>query len=180
MIPLSWRCLLTAGVFGVGCALAFSLPHATIPLSQVPYVDRAEAQIPTVAFILRTNVAAQLLMLSGLVTGGSSTLILTLMNGVSFGGILKGFLVSGYGASAVLVAVGPHALPELLGFFLSGAVGLGGFELLRNLILGHSQPLRPPLLAEGRTAMIALLLTVCAAIIEGSITNRLVNYYINK
>lgn len=179
-MTLSMRCLLTVAIFGAGSALAFTLPHATIPADQVPPTVMVGAQVVTFASILRTNLAVQIMLLSGLATGGSSTVILTLSNGVSFGGILKGFLLSGHGVNAVLIAVGPHALPELLGFFLSGAVGLGGFELLRNLIWDRSQPLRPQLLADGRAALIAVLLTVLGATVEGTITIHLVNEYLSS
>jgi len=170
-----WRLASAVLLFGLGTLWAAFIPVEAVSPNQAVHV-MTQPSLPT---ILRTNLAAQVGLLSGLVTGGLSTAIQIFVNGVSFGGISRTFLTTGLGPKEMAIALGPHILPEFLGFFLCAAVGLGGLERLWNLVAGEGEPLSA-WIADWKSGVAGIALTVVAALLEGFITAHLVNSYLHR
>lgn len=172
MMAFPYRLAAVIAVYVSGCIWA-----VTVPAGLFSPDSGAGAPLLGVSAILKTNLAALLVMLAGLLTGGTSTVLEAFVNGVSFGGITRAFLAAGKGPGDLLIALGPHLLPEMLGFWVCGTVGLHGIQIMWSLVQGKRVG-ADDWIGEWRAALIGVALTVTAAVLEGAITSRLVSAYL--
>lgn len=113
-------CLL---LLGLVTGLLFPMEGA-VPVDGVENVYQSTT--PTVVGFAVNNLKVAALMMAGIVTFGAPTVLALLFNGLLLGLVVKAALRSGADAVSVSAVLLPHAVPELLGLAIAGAIGLWG------------------------------------------------------
>lgn len=122
--------------------------------------------------ILQFNIPVFVLLLSGVVTLGLTTVASVFLNGVLLGLTVAQALNSGMPLHVVVALVAPHALLELPALWLSSAVGLRvSVTVVRYLREKRDVALTLPEIRRMlRLSVVALLGWLLAAIIESEVT----------
>ena len=144
----TWAFLLSAAVWGAGMAVGYAVVQASSELpSELPAALAAVAETPhdmgvapeaapeigagLAAFIFRRNLSVYLWLLAGLLSAGSVTFVILLVNGVMLGQTIA--LAGSAGLSALGLAnlLVPHGVLEVGTFCIAGAVGFQGLRLVQ-------------------------------------------------
>lgn len=116
--------------------------------------------------ICSNNIKVQLVNFTGLISFGLTSFVNLVYNGLITGAIIKGLVVKSNDVNSIWLSMLPHSF-ELLGTFLSGAIGLSGFkigkEVIQNDLRVISSELKGFIL---RAMVIALMVTIVAAYVE--------------
>ncbi len=130
---------------------------------------------PGVLFIMKNNLYAVLLLISGSFLFGTITFLTLALNGFSFGGLTCGMVLSGVPFGTIFLLSLPHAIFELPAIWIAGAAGFKiPYELVRyfndkkDYILNGEEVIDFLILAGS-----AIVLTIVAAFVEANITLRI-------
>lgn len=167
------RLVVVVLLYGLGCIWAFTVPGSVFASGQA-----GPSPLVSVTSILQANLGVLMITLAGVLTAGTSTVLVTIAKGVNFGGMTRAFLTAGNPASGLWIALGPHFLPELVGFWICGAVGLRGYDLLR-LVKDESLP-TTSWTSDLKAVAAGVTLTIVAAFLEGLITAPLVISHLGR
>jgi uncharacterized membrane protein SpoIIM required for sporulation len=174
-IGLRRRLCLGALVFAVG----FALPHTLFRENhgRQPAFQGLEASSPTQ--LLNRNLRAAVYTASGLFTFGVGTGAALFMQGWDLGRVTARASGTGSSISLILVALVPHGVLEYLALLMVAAAGLLPLEMIWSLL--DSKPVRPiwrPVARELMTTVaLALVLFGAAALIEATVTPRLILWW---
>jgi uncharacterized membrane protein SpoIIM required for sporulation len=130
------------------------------------------AGTPDALFIMKNNLYAVLVLISGSFLLGITTFITLVFNGFSFGALTCAMIAEGTPFSTLLLLTLPHATLELPAIWLAGTAGFKiPYELMRyftdkkDYILSKEEVIDFLMLSG-----IAIILIVIAAVIEANIT----------
>ena len=177
-VPAHWtpRLVLAVAIWAAGTVAGVSaiesLPNRDNPISVVPAPGgeppRAHSTRSLYARILGRNLAVYLWLLSGLVTGGLTTVAVLLFNGALFGATTSGAAAVGMAPERIVWLLIPHGVPEIGTFLVAGAIGLQGPRLLADCMNGQRVGSR--LSGVAYPATLGALVLVGAAAIEVGVT----------
>lgn len=132
-------------------------------------------ETPDTLFIMKNNLYAVLVLISGSFLLGINTFITLVFNGFSFGALTCAMVTSGAPFSTLLLLTLPHAIFELPAIWIAGAAGFKiPYELVRyftdkkDYILSSGEVMEFLMLSG-----IAIILIIIAAFIEANITLRI-------
>lgn len=132
-------------------------------------------ETPDTLFIMKNNLYAVLVLISGSFLLGINTFITLVFNGFSFGALTCAMVTSGAPFSTLLLLTLPHAIFELSAIWIAGAAGFKiPYELVRyftdkkDYILSSGEVMEFLMLSG-----IAIILIIIAAFIEANITLRI-------
>ncbi|WP_186439710.1 stage II sporulation protein M [Kurthia sp. Dielmo] len=132
---------------------------------EVTFVDNTASATA----ILQNNLKACVIIFSGFVLLGIPTFISLLFNGLILGSTLKAssFYLSG---AELLQRGAPHAILEIPGIVLAGAVGFQTVRILINIIRNKKVSLKEELMTASVAIIAAVICISLAALVEGFIT----------
>jgi len=153
------------------------LPIVDLNLSDFQWLNTMSnplqmAGTPDALFIMKNNLYAVLVLISGSFLLGITTFITLVFNGFSFGALTCAMIAEGTPFSTLLLLTLPHATLELPAIWLAGTAGFKiPYELMRyftdkkDYILSKEEVIDFLMLSG-----IAIILIVIAAVIEANIT----------
>lgn len=167
-----WPLLVGSGVFYLAGWLLGLLAAPNESASMGLEGVRTTPLAPTVGQIFSNNLMASMLLISGIVTLGLTTVVGLIINGF-MAGYTVGLALTTMSPVQVLIGIVPHGVfevPAAVGF---GAVGFSTFTWVCRKISGHT--LAPEFWSHiTALGLISFLEIGLAAIIEGGLTSKLV------
>ena len=139
--------------------------------SHYPGFDPFDNSNPGFLFFFKHNINVALLLWSGALTFGGTTLLNLAFNGVVLGSAIK-TTVTQIGLTKTLLLILPHGIFEIPGMIIAGAAGFKiPYELLR-FALGKKEEIISEEDAKEffKLVLISIILIFIAALIESTIT----------
>lgn len=129
-------------------------------------------ETPDTLFIMKNNLYAMLILISGSFLLGTTTFITLAFNGFSFGALTCAMVTSGASFSTLLLLALPHSIFELPAIWIAGAAGFKiPYELVCYFIGKKDYMLsREEVMDFLMLSGIAIVLIIIAAFIEANIT----------
>jgi len=130
--------------------------------------------------ILENNTQVILIILTGILTFGITSLLNIISNGFLLGGNIKIAIKSGASLYNILILLFPHGIFEIPAIIIAGAAGFKiPYEIIRYLAGKKEQILTKEDIKEYLTlALISIILIVIAAFVEAYITPRVAEYFL--
>lgn len=167
--------MLWFGAFLMALWCAAAIPSAPTAIPTRPF------SLPTVAptsfRILYVNLLPLLLAAGGLFTFGLTSVMTLLASGAFIGSIIGAALRDGLTMQMVLWLTLPHSI-ELVALWLASAVGMLGMRYNYIFLAAKATPQAIDWRMIAKALLLAVLLTMMAAVIEGEFTlKRVVEWY---
>lgn len=167
------------GGFTVAFAWGPSIGHPTsnppLSVSAGQFSERSkllgESTRDALRTILRRNLGVGLVAISGIATGGLTTINALVANGALTGLVMGSYLREGLHWSLLVRYTAPHLI-ELLGIWLSAGAGLRGAWLVIGLLLLHQPRRRCDWTEVTAYALGGLAIVALAAALEAYVTLR--------
>lgn len=135
--------------------------------------EPAKAGWDLFVFIWSRNVSVYVWLLMGLLSAGTITFVVLLMNGIMLGQMVASALWSGVPISAVGDLLLPHGVLEIGAFCIAGAVGFQGIRFVLGRWQVSRESIRP--LRLGMVAAFGICALALAAGVEAFVTIELVD-----
>lgn len=136
----SFCCAVVVLLAGMGAGAAFADWIHALPVDAMSSADLGTATDPTARsgwelfwFILRRNMTVFVILLLGVVSAGTVTIVVLLGNGIAVGQLIGFAKGSGMSDATIANLLLPHGVLELGALCVAGAVGLRGFRLARGI-----------------------------------------------
>jgi uncharacterized membrane protein SpoIIM required for sporulation len=151
----------------LGIAAGISVVGFIIGLEfSAPCFDPKESMVtPSMKALLSTNLTVIISCLVGLVTYGLASVVTLLECGIVYGMQSHG-IAAKLGWWKLLMATYPHGVFEIAGLWTAGAVGLGGYRVVRLLKKSGCENVREITFQTIIGAVFALVATFVGAIVE--------------
>jgi len=161
--------LCAAALFWIfGTSMAILQPVGNIAVANVEIEEKVtdnSSFFELFVFILGNNIlAAAIILVGGLVTGGFLSVAGLLWNGFILGVIVRAALMRGMDCSTLAFSLVLHGPVEFAGFVWVGAMGLRGTTFVLNLV--RTGKLRSDLLPSTKELVVPLILIGVAAGLE--------------
>lgn len=160
-----WLLGLAGGaVVGAGNAPNGPVHAEPSPPAQVPSPPRLFLQIAA------RNVTVFVILLTGLFTAGVSATLLLAWNGIGLGLLVGAAWSAGRDAVVLAALLVPHGVAETVALAIAGAVGMRGWRIARRALRTGDPGLGHELVGLGRPIGFGMLVLLCAAAIESTVT----------